>query len=391
MNNQKEQLVSIIIPVYNIAPYISECIESIQDQTYTNIEVIVVDDGSTDGTGEICEKIASYDDRIQVLHQENAGVVSARLRGIEASHGVYLSFVDGDDWVEPDMIETMVKDIGEAELVSTGVWREAGPGKWVEHYDRFPEGYYAGVGLAEIFETIIYDPDTQYIQKLTPWSFNKLFLREPAREAYRQVNPRITFAEDAVFLYKYLLNCHSVVISHKRFYHYRYREESAVHGVDNHRLTVINQVYLALEEDFRLHTGTLLFQLQSWVRAMVCQAVNYNMGFQRGTQIQEFIADLSGLENKRILLYGAGIAGQNAYVQLKEFGYSLALWADKNYRLYQEMELPVVSPEEIASQEYDVIFIAVSEQTLADRIKEELSAQGVPKERLLWRKPMHIF
>lgn len=389
-----EPLVSIIVPVYNIAPYVTECIESIRNQTYPNIEIIAIDDGSTDGSGKICDELAASDSRIQVIHQKNAGVVSARGKGIDVSKGKYLLFVDGDDWIEPDMIEHMIKDIGEADLISTNVWREFRQGRWVEDFDRFSEGRYSGEAeLAVILERMIYNTDTEHVQDLTPWCFNKLFLNNIVKRIYKQVNSQITFAEDTVFLYKYILNCNSIVISHKTFYHYRYRESSAVHRTDKYRLMNINRVYLALEEDFRKHklNGCLVLQLQKWIMHMTCRAINEFMGFDCQVYIQEYMFDISDLEGKKVILYGAGTAGRNAYRQLKKFGHAIVLWADKSYELYQKMGMPVASPDEIVFRDYDVIFIAVAERTLADRIKEELSEKGIDRELLLWREPRIFF
>lgn len=110
------ELISVIIPVYNVEPYIAECIESIQNQTYINLEIILVDDGSTDNSVDICDQYAAYDERIKVIHQENAGVSAARNTGIEAATGEYISFVDSDDYIGPTLYEDMLKVLKEHDL-----------------------------------------------------------------------------------------------------------------------------------------------------------------------------------------------------------------------------------------------------------------------------------
>ena len=93
------ELISVIVPVYNVESYVAECIESIQNQTYMNLEIILVNDGSTDASGDICDQYAAYDERIKVIHQENGGLSAARNTGIEAANGDYIAFVDSDDYV----------------------------------------------------------------------------------------------------------------------------------------------------------------------------------------------------------------------------------------------------------------------------------------------------
>lgn len=104
-------LISVIVPVYNIVKYLPRCVHSITAQTYQNLEIILVDDGSNDGTELLCEELAKEDDRIIVLHKENGGSSSARNLGIAKSHGAYLGFIDSDDYIEPDMYEVLFEGI----------------------------------------------------------------------------------------------------------------------------------------------------------------------------------------------------------------------------------------------------------------------------------------
>ena len=100
-------LISVIVPVYNIEMYLERCVRSIMNQTYQNLEILLVDDGSTDGSGEICERLAKEDNRIKVFHKENGGSSSARNLGIREAKGEYLGFIDSDDYIEPNMYEVL--------------------------------------------------------------------------------------------------------------------------------------------------------------------------------------------------------------------------------------------------------------------------------------------
>lgn len=102
---------TIIIPVYNVQKFLSKCIESVLCQTYANFEVILIDDGSTDGSEKICDEYREKDQRVKVIHQQNAGVSNARNCGIRLAKGTYIAFVDGDDWIEKDMYEILMADL----------------------------------------------------------------------------------------------------------------------------------------------------------------------------------------------------------------------------------------------------------------------------------------
>ncbi|MDE6947641.1 MAG: glycosyltransferase, partial [Anaeroplasmataceae bacterium] len=109
-------LISIIVPIFNVEKFIPECIESIQKQSYTNMQVILVDDGSTDSSGKICDKYASGDARIEVIHQQNKGLVAARKSGLKKAKGKYIGFVDGDDYIDSDMYQTLVREMEETKV-----------------------------------------------------------------------------------------------------------------------------------------------------------------------------------------------------------------------------------------------------------------------------------
>src|SRR3712207_285037 len=112
-NLEEKKLISVIVPVYNSEKYIGKCITSILGQSYENIEVILINDGSTDGSGRLCDEYAEKDKRIKVIHQPNTGPSAARNSGIRAAAGDFIQFVDGDDAIEPFMTETMAASMEE--------------------------------------------------------------------------------------------------------------------------------------------------------------------------------------------------------------------------------------------------------------------------------------
>lgn len=109
--------ISIIIPVYNGGEYLDRCVHSVLNQTEQDVQLILVDDGSTDGSGAICDAVAQRDDRVTVIHQKNAGVSAARNTGLDAAAGVYIGFVDADDYIEENTFETALAAMGDCDIV----------------------------------------------------------------------------------------------------------------------------------------------------------------------------------------------------------------------------------------------------------------------------------
>ncbi len=141
----REPLVSVIVPIYRIERYLGLCIESLINQTYKNLEIILVNDGSPDRCPEICDLYASKDMRIKVVHKVNGGLVSARKAGWKVATGQYAAYVDGDDWVEPSYYEILVETAvnTNADMVCSGFTRDLFT-TTIEQTNKIPAGYYEG-------------------------------------------------------------------------------------------------------------------------------------------------------------------------------------------------------------------------------------------------------
>lgn len=232
-----EVTLSIIVPVYNVRSYLGDCIESILAQTFTDFELIIVDDGSTDGSAEICDTFLERDSRIKVIHKENSGVVSARKAGIMAARGKYAGYVDGDDWIEKDMYEKMVHYMEEydCDLVMCDIIHESkslplssgGTSTDIEN------GYYDREKLKEkILPTMIYAGEF-YKFGIYPVIWNKLYKREKLIKHQSAVYDTIKTGEDAACVYPYLLDSDSMYfIKDLSLYHYRHSENSMTAAYD---------------------------------------------------------------------------------------------------------------------------------------------------------------
>ena len=228
-------MISIIVPIFNTAKYLSKCIESICVQIYSELEIILVDDGSTDGCYEICENYKKKDSRIVVIHKENGGLVNARKTGIDHAHGDYIAYVDGDDWIEPDMYERMYKKITEqvVDVVMCGRYEDTGETtKAVFH--GLPEGRYDKQALLEkVYPRLIVN-DSFFEWGVFPGVWDKLFKRELVERFQMSVDDRIAMGEDAACVYPCLLNAGSIYIMNECFYHYRQTTSSMVKQIKSY-------------------------------------------------------------------------------------------------------------------------------------------------------------
>ncbi len=172
MKNSMDPLVSVVIPVYNVEPYLHECVTSVVEQTYTNIEIILVDDGSTDSSGTLCDEFALSDSRICVFHKKNGGLSDARNYGIRRSHGSLISFIDSDDYVSPDYIMHLYQALvrGKTDIATTSIciFREGEPLK--EHKRDTAEFH--------VYDACEALEDMLYMRHLEPNAFPKIYKKE---------------------------------------------------------------------------------------------------------------------------------------------------------------------------------------------------------------------
>ena len=240
--------ISVIVTVYNAEAYLSRCVESLMAQEYGRLEIILVDDGSTDNSGKICEEYAKKDARIKVLHKENGGLISAWKAGVEESSGEYLSFVDSDDWVDPSMIREMAYHLtgNDKEIISSDYVIERGDGNRQYVWQQLPAGVYEKEKLAGIFPKLL-GQEKRYVCMSRCM---KLISRRLVEDNCKYSNPAIRMGEDTTIMLPALIDCTRLVImDHKAYYHYLYVNESMIHKYDkglfqNNELLrqIINQI-----------------------------------------------------------------------------------------------------------------------------------------------------
>lgn len=210
----ENQLISIVVPVYNVAPYLPKCLDSICCQSYTNWELILVDDGSTDRTGEICDDYSHKDERIMVIHVPNGGASYARNIGNELANGEWITYVDGDDWIDEDYLEKLYEPISqnpEIEFVQGGCKRYK-EGEEPSVFHQYP--YYLGSEPIYI------------LNHFRGLSISKLFKKSILWENHLLFDENVTIEEDYLFTLDYINFVHDYCFIDSTSYYYRYREDS---------------------------------------------------------------------------------------------------------------------------------------------------------------------
>ena len=208
------RMVSVIIPAYNVEQHVERCVYSVTKQTYRNLEIILVDDGSTDCTGIICDKLAKKDNRISVIHKTNGGLSDVRNAGIDVSRGEYISFVDSDDYIASDMLEHMMNAMCETDIsmVVVGFWKQSGDAR-----------EYCGPTTERVVSSEEALKDIYIGHEIYPASWNKLYRRalfNNNRFAVGMIN------EDSEIITKLLMECNRVALVSKPLYIYMIREGS---------------------------------------------------------------------------------------------------------------------------------------------------------------------
>lgn len=217
-------MISIIVPIYKVEKYLPKCIESLLNQTYKNVEIILVDDGSPDLCPQICDEYAAMDKRIRVIHQINSGVSAARNSGLEVATGEFIGFVDPDDWVAPDMYEGMLDAMlqEQVDLVICGYDYYDEDGK-VDENRRYPIRNSEKLSQKEVLYRFGDMPPS-----VRHGVLNKLFKKNLLHN--QRFVCGLHSSEDVLFLTDYVLKIRNAVVVHKPYYKNLVRQGSATHG-----------------------------------------------------------------------------------------------------------------------------------------------------------------
>lgn len=371
------------MPVYNVKIYLERCVNSIIDQTYKNLEIILVDDGSTDGSAEICDKFQRQDRRIRVIHKMNGGLVSARKAGIQIAHGEYAAYVDGDDWIERDMYSQLIMHMiqNDADIVTSGLWRDY-QNNAINEVDNISEGIYDSKKIKNEILPIFMYTGNFYEAGINIHIYNKLFKRKLLLKHQMRVDNIIRVGEDAALVYPCILDADKIVIIHKCFYHYCIRHNSIMAlGYQNEYLGY-KMIYKTIREQIEESNGknkNLIMQLKYFMLYVLLLKEPQIVIDIDG----EFLVPFDRVKIKeRLVLYGGGKFGSTLHKFISERSLcEIVLWVDKEEDTIRGIE-SALKLDWIEPTSYDRILIAVLIRTVADEIQEELIIRGIARDKI---------
>ncbi|MBR6944175.1 MAG: glycosyltransferase family 2 protein [Fibrobacter sp.] len=349
--------VSIIVPIYNVETELRKCVSSILAQTYKDIEIILVDDGSPDNCGVICDEYARKDNRIVVIHKENGGLVNARKSGLEKSTGQFISYVDGDDWIEEDFIQELVdcQQKYNVDIVAAGFSKDIGDIS-DEHANVIPSGFYDKHRMiTEIYPRMICAGEYFYFG-ICSYVWNKLFKKELLYDCQMAVDPRISVGEDSCVVFPVLLKSNSLYISESANYHYYQKAFSMLKSMDSlekekEKISWLNDYLLNSLKDAPAEYK-LTGQIERYIDSL--RIIRY--GESKDPSQNRFF---NMAPTTRVAIFNSGIVGQNIYsIYLAKKIAPITGWFDKDAKFYQAHGLNVKYFDEIPNTEFDKIIIA---------------------------------
>ncbi|WP_294240072.1 glycosyltransferase [Pseudobutyrivibrio sp.] len=397
---ESEKRVSVIVPVFNNKEYLFCCVNSLLEQTYKNIEIILVDDGSSDGSGQLCDEFKNNYSNIRVIHQKNGGQQAARRAGVLESTGEYISFVDADDWVSQDMYTSLINIIEDSDLITSGIYHFINEKDYEIWTDNIEEGEYYCDDDSFLEGFIIKKGEKTGAPQIGSIMNNlvcKIFKKEIIYLLMDKFDFGIKDEEDYLFLMHYVLLSEKIRVTHKIFYNYRKVEGSVTQNVNNHYLRDRDIYYNAGMKILIEHkVGEKVIEaFQKRFLYSIYLATPNRLGLGDGLNFPKYVLphkERRLIAGKKIIIFGAGVVGKSYIETLEQFenveivgcidsgdrsGFHI-----KGYRIKNIEELDV---------EYDYVVCASLNKTIRLQMKRKLLDKGVDAKKIISIEPINIF
>ena len=395
--DNKTILVSVIIPVYNAEKYLRQCIDSVLEQTYKHFEILLVDDGSTDSSGEICDEYARFHSNVTTIHQKNAKQYVARRAGFMAAHGEYVMHIDADDWVEPNMMETLLSKALEcdADVVTSAIILERYGQRDVIH-DVVPDNVYRDDGIRYLCSRMVVH-GASLDREIEPHLATKLIKSSILNGVYKIIgdDAGTVNGEDGLVCYGAIALSDTVIVTLGEYYHYRNNGESITHQINKNyfgeMVTMLKKMN-ALFEHSR-YADVLDKQIKGYAIRLMYEGccMDQLLSPELSMPLYDLPQEFMGIKGK-IVLYGAGKVGLSYFKQISNMeDVELVAWVDKNKRGYICGQ-KIVGIDDALTRGYDKVLIAIKNEDSAASIRKNLQEQhGVKTEKIIWGKPTYAY
>lgn len=241
---EKKIKVSVIVPIYNVEKYLERCIKNILNQTFAEIEIILVDDGSTDSCSQMCDEFANRDSRIVVVHKKNEGLGYARNSGLQIARGEYVAFIDSDDYIDENFFEELYKNANDADLVMTGYRDVDNNGEIIQTHNIC--NVKTELTDKEIIDTLFYNTIGN-INGNIEYGFSvwkAIYKRDIFyRNDIKFCSEREFISEDYIFQLDFIPKCQKAVLINTTYYNYCKNEQSLSRKYNSERFTKIKELY----------------------------------------------------------------------------------------------------------------------------------------------------
>lgn len=364
MKNE-EKMISVIIPIYNAEKYLNKCLSSIVNQTYSNLEIILVNDGSIDTSLAICEKYKQNDDRIVIVNKQNEGLVRARKDGIRMAKGEYITFVDADDWIDITTYENV--HMGTADIIAYGL---------TEEYEycsksktnKIEQNLYDKKGIGREIIPRMLSTGTFFEFGILPNLVCKLIKKDLFLQTIDDVSDNVTIGEDVDFFFRTVFRAESLLITKDVPYHYRQHQDSMMRT----ELPVkkIQDLYWDLY-NIKEASG-----LTEWI-SQLNQYITFVMMLKRPEMVIQYIKELSCIQGK-VVIYGAGGFGRSLYdVLIKSKNITRIYIVDKQWNNMKNTEYCIENPKTIKQDIPDKIIIAILNDNICAQVENYLIKMGI--------------
>jgi glycosyltransferase involved in cell wall biosynthesis len=374
-------LISVVVPIYNLDVYLHQCVSSIVGQTYRCLEIILVDDGSSDNAPEICEYFRKIDARVKVIVQPNSGLVSARKAGLNAAMGKYVFYVDGDDWIDPDCLLSYhrLALTHDADIV-IGDYKREFLGNFLTVRNDITPGVYERRRIERDLLPNMISHGTFFSHGLKTYSWGKLYRRSLILDLQNQVPEEVMVAEDAALFYPAVAHSRTIVISDMALCNYRQRPNSLLKStnLDQRETERIATAFRYLAAALNSNRSPYGFELQ--LKRYFAAIVTIRSGAFLSSQDLYDMFKVFGplVPCARLAVYNSGSFGQHVYRHLQNNpSFSLVGWYDKDYRENAILRMPVSNPDTLSTADFDHLLVPSFDPALQSEVNMLFAKYGL--------------